>query len=252
LGPKSWAIRLKPGDGPAKRVERLWTLAGQRRKLGCVSVSHDDGRRAGPEEIDPLANHWDLVYGGRSATGVSWYQAHPAMSIRMIEALGPSQDDPVIDIGGGASHLAGQLLARDFRDVTVLDLSPAALREARSLLGGDAHRVHWIEHDLLTWRAYRRYGVWHDRAVFHFLVDAERRARYRQVLRSAIRPGGGVVVATFAADGPESCSGLPVARYDTEELVAAIGEGLVVAAEREEHRTPAGVIQPFTWVALRL
>jgi trans-aconitate methyltransferase len=197
-------------------------------------------------------SHWDRVYGGRAATEVSWHQAHPTMSIRMIQALDPSPDDPVIDIGGGVSRLTGELLTRGFRDLTVLDLSPAALKEARGLLGDDAERVRWIEHDLLTWPADRRYGLWHDRAVFHFLVDAEQRARYRAVLRSALWPGGGIVVATFAPDGPESCSGLPVARYDTEELVAAIGGGLVVATEQEEHRTPAGVIQPFTWVALRL
>ena len=221
------------------------------RKLDGVS-SHDEGRRAAPAEIDASANHWDLVYGGRGATGVSWYQAHPTTSIRMIEALGPSPDDPVIDVGGGASHLAGHLLARGFRDLTVLDLSPAAMREARGALGGDAHRVHWIEHDLLTWRADRRYGVWHDRAVFHFLTRPEDQSAYVEHLARALRTGGHAIIATFALDGPAKCSGLDVARYSPATLADTLGERFELLRSLERtHVTPAAREQRFTYTLFR-
>ena len=149
---------------------------------------------AAADETPPSAQRWDLVYGDRGPSGVSWYQARPVLSLRMIEALAPSPGDAVIDVGGGASGLAGALVSRGFGDVTVLDVSSLALRQARLSLGEEARQVQWVEHDLLTWQPDRRYGLWHDRAVFHFLVNAGDRARYRDVLRAAVRPGGGVVV----------------------------------------------------------
>ena len=197
------------------------------------------------------SRHWDAVYGRLGPAGVSWYQPVPAMSLELVADLGIPPDTAVVDVGGGASDLAGSLLGRGFSDVSVLDVSPAALDVARGRIG-PRPGVHWIEHDLLTWAPPRRYGLWHDRAVFHFLVDARDRDRYLRVLSAAVAPGGHVIVATFAADGPEQCSGLPVARYDPgalAELLAGMVE--VVATRREEHVTPGGRIQPFTWVAGR-
>jgi hypothetical protein len=161
-------------------------------------------------------------------------------------------DEPVVDIGGGASPLAGQLVGRGFVDVTVLDLSEAALSAASERLGPLAARVTWLAQDVRTWSPGRAYGLWHDRAALHFLVDPLDRSRYRDVLERALGPAGSVVIATFAIDGPSTCSALPVHRYDTAGLGALLGPGFELVQERRRlHRTPRGAVQPFTWVALR-
>jgi Methyltransferase domain len=151
----------------------------------------------------------------------------------------------------GASSLAARLLARGFIDITVLDVSVRALGLARVALGAKSARVCWLEQDLLGWSPQRRYDLWHDRALFHFLVDPAQQRRYGEALRSALRPGGKVIIGTFAADGPTTCSGLPVTRYDADGLATALGEAFTtLATRREEHRPPADSIQPFTWVTL--
>jgi SAM-dependent methyltransferase len=194
--------------------------------------------------------HWDDVYGA-DPTRVSWYQPAPVVSLELIDRLGLGPDTPVVDVGGGASTLVDELLARRFTDVTVLDVSAAALSAARRRLGPAARRVQWLHEDLLRWRPVRRYGLWHDRAVFHFLVDDEDRNRYRRLLAGALRPGGGVIMATFGPSGPDRCSGLPVRRYGPDDLAAAVGGDFdVVATRHEDHTTPGGVIQSFIWVAL--
>jgi SAM-dependent methyltransferase len=195
--------------------------------------------------------HWDEVYGA-DPTRVSWYQPVPVLSLELVDLLGVEPETPVIDVGGGASTLVDELLARRFTDVTVLDLSGAALGAARDRLGPDARRVEWLHEDLLRWAPARRYGLWHDRAVFHFLVDPEDRERYRRLLAGALRPGGAVIMATFGPAGPTRCSGLPVVRYDPEELAAAVGSRFaVVAVRHEDHTTPGGATQSFVCVALR-
>jgi trans-aconitate methyltransferase len=182
---------------------------------------------------------------------VSWYQSEPAVSLELIRSLGVDRGSPVVDVGGGASPLVDRLLEAGYTDVSVLDLSDVALDEARRRVGEDAP-VSWLREDVLEWRPARRYGLWHDRAVFHFLVDEADRARYLEVLSGALEAGGAVVIATFADDGPQHCSGLPVARYSEGALVRLLGERLVpVDTRRETHLTPAGVPQPFTWVAAR-
>jgi len=194
-------------------------------------------------------NHWDRAYRTRGAKGVSWFQVKPVMSLQMIRLLGIEPSTAVIDIGGGASLLVDHLVADGFVDVSVLDLSEVALEEGRQRLGG-AGAVTWLHEDVLTWRPTRRFGLWHDRAVFHFLTNEGDRARYLTTLSEALGPGAGLVMATFADDGPEFCSGLPVARYSAEQLVDVLGERFtVVETQRELHTTPAGVVQPFTWVA---
>jgi 2-polyprenyl-3-methyl-5-hydroxy-6-metoxy-1,4-benzoquinol methylase len=196
--------------------------------------------------------HWDRVFDERGPTGVSWYERSPLMSLEMIGLAGIGTREAVLDVGGGASSLAGTLLARGFSDVTVLDLSEVALQASRAQLGPVGARVRWVHSDVLDWIPDRTYGLWHDRAVFHFLVDAEDRERYLTTARSAVRPGGHAVVGTFAEDGPATCSGLPVARYDAQALADAFGAGFaLLGARRQEHRTPGGAVQSLTWVTMR-
>ena len=207
---------------------------------------------ADASRAEQAQSHWEEIYRSHSPTEVSWFEAEPAMSLEMIAAANLEANTAVVDVGGGASTLVDALLARGYRDLTVLDVSQAALDTARGRLGDDATTVRWITHDALSWCPRRRYGLWHDRALFHFLVTPDQRATYLAVLHAALEPGGSVIVATFADDGPEMCSGLPTARYTPEELVAALGSDLqVLASQREEHRTPAGVVQPVTWLLLR-
>ncbi len=173
------------------------------------------------------------------------------MSLELIDKLGVSPDTAVVDVGGGASTLADHLVGKGFADVSVLDISAGALDEGRRRLV-DAP-VSWRHEDLLAWNPDRRFGLWHDRAVFHFLVSADDRDSYLRTLRSAIQSEGFVILATFAADGPESCSGLPVARYSDADLVQALGaEFELLATRRENHITPRNAMQPFTWIAGRM
>ncbi len=170
----------------------------------------------------------------------------------MFDTADVATDDSVIDIGGGASVLVDILVARRFGDITVLDISSVALDTAKARLGADAGQLSWLVTDLLAWRPVRAYAVWHDRAVFHFLTTCDSRERYKQTLRAATQAGAVAVFGCFALDGPESCSGLPVVRYDAAGLAEEFGaEWTLIAQEREEHRTPGDGIQPFTWVSFR-
>ncbi len=195
--------------------------------------------------------HWRRVWREKEESAVSWFEPHPALSLALIEAAGVGPEDAIIDVGGGASRLVDALLERGFRDLTVLDLAEEALARARARLGARAQAVHWIVADVTRWRPPRRYRLWHDRAVFHFLVEEPDRARYLEVLAGALEPGGQVVIATFAPDAPPRCSGLPVRRWSAEELAGAFGAGFRLAEHRRQvHTTPGGVVQPFTWLRL--
>ncbi len=208
--------------------------------------------RVGSSDSDSRGHLWDAAYEALGVEGVSWYQPTAARSLELIDRLELPRDAAVIDVGGGASGLAGQLATHGYHDVTVLDISDSALALARSRLAAP-DTVAWITADLLEWRPTRTYDLWHDRAVFHFLVDPEERRRYLQTLHAAVHPGGALIVATFAEDGPLQCSGLPVARYSAPELEAALGADVqVLDTFREEHRTPGGVVQSFTWLVGRL
>lgn len=172
------------------------------------------------------------------------------MSLRMLDTAGVGPDASVVDIGGGASRLAATLLERGHGDVTVLDLSTVALDSSRR--GDRAELTRWVRGDVRGWRPERSFDVWHDRAVLHFLTTETDQARYRETLRAATAPGSIAVIATFAPDGPQQCSGLPVSRYTGEQIGGLLGPDWILVAEtRDEHITPAGVMQPFTWVALR-
>lgn len=198
------------------------------------------------------AAHWDEAYAQGDVTR-SWFQQQPVMSLRMLDAAGVTPADSVVDVGGGASVLASVLLGRGFADVTLLDISATAIGYARRRLGPQAAAgVHWLAADLLTWQPRRCYRVWHDRAVYHFLTAAADQRRYWQALDDATGPGAVAVLGCFAPDGPQRCSGLPVARYSAGDVAGQLGnDWTLISQAREEHVTPAGVRQPFTWVALR-
>lgn len=203
------------------------------------------------EQTEERGRFWDSVYRKQGPEAVSWYQPRPSVSLELVERLGVSREAAVLDVGGGASLFADALVERGFRDVTILDVSQAALDEVDRRLGGAG--VALVCTDVLEWTPSRTYDLWHDRATFHFLVAEEERRRYLDRLRRAVRPGGHVILATFAPDAPERCSGLPVVRSSPAELERELGERFeLLATRREEHTTPRGAIQPFTWVAGRL
>lgn len=198
-------------------------------------------------------DHWEKVYSTKATDAVSWFQPHADCSVGLIMAAGVGRDAAIIDVGGGASSLVDDLLANGFTNLTVLDLSAAALAAARKRLGIRASEVQWIEADIT--RAdlpASQYDVWHDRAVFHFLTSPEDRAAYVKAVFHSVRPGGHVIVATFAEDGPAQCSGLPVMRYRADELHAEFGEAFSLLNHRKEaHHTPSGTVQQFVYCYCR-
>lgn len=198
--------------------------------------------------MDPKA-HWEQVYTRKAATEVSWYQPHAERSLALIRRITAGRPFRLIDVGGGASTLVDDLLPLPGADLTVLDLSEAALEVARRRLGVQAQRVHWVVGDVTTAALpTRAYDIWHDRAVFHFLTDAAQRAAYVAQVRRAVRPGGHVIVAAFGPEGPLQCSGLPVQRYAPGELHAQFGAAFeLVEHQIEAHRTPGGAVQPFVY-----
>ncbi len=192
--------------------------------------------------------HWESIYTTKTPTGLSWYQPHAAKSLELIKHTGVDTSAHIIDVGGGASTLVDDLLAEGFRSLTVLDVSFAALESARQRIGARAaQEVAWIEADITqAVLPHLHFDVWHDRAVFHFLAAEERR-RYVAAATYALRPGGHLIIATFASDGPLRCSGLDVVRYSVEELRAAFAAFRFVESCGEEHSTPFGTKQKFIY-----
>ncbi|MEH2517048.1 trans-aconitate methyltransferase [Bradyrhizobium sp. AZCC 1610] len=200
--------------------------------------------------------HWENVYTTKGENEVSWFQQSPAPSLELIVQAGTTHASAIIDIGGGASRLVDNLVEQGFEDVTVLDLSGAALAAAKSRLesrlGAGAERVSWIVADATTWEPARPYDIWHDRAAFHFLTDASDRAAYIARLERGLKIGGHAIIATFAPDGPEKCSGLPVARYDSASLGRTLGATFkLVHTQRHEHATPWDSRQNFQFSVFR-
>lgn len=196
--------------------------------------------------------HWDEVYRTKATDSVSWYQPTPEPSLRALDELQLPATAALIDIGGGASNLVDCLIARGWSDLTILDIAAPALDVAKARLQGDATRVSWIVADVTVWRPGRRYDVWHDRAVFHFLTEPEQRLAYRHALETGTAPGSVVIIATFAPDGPERCSGLPVQRYDAAALAAEFDSAFALERDwQEEHTTPGGGRQSFQWCVFR-
>ena len=198
--------------------------------------------------VSDRKQHWDRIYAGRREDEVSWYQEHPERSVEVIRALTRDTAAPLIDVGGGSSRLVDHLVAAGYTDVTVLDVAEQSLDHARRRLDHATQHVTWIVADVLTFAPPRRYALWHDRAVFHFLSDAEERSAYIDTLAAAVAPGGYVAIATFAADGPQQCSGLPVQRYSSTLLTEALASVCSpLGFEHELHRTPAGAEQHFLY-----
>ena len=197
--------------------------------------------------------HWEHIYETKAPTQVSWYQEHAQYSLQFIQDTGVSKAGHIIDIGGGASTLVDDLLAAGFQNINVLDVSEHALQLARQRLGTRAGAVNWLEVDITQVELPEQaYDVWHDRAVFHFLTQPADRQRYVQTVRRAVRKGGHVIVATFAPDGPDHCSGLEVVRYSPETLHAEFGTGFELKdSTRETHHTPFGTEQKFVYCYCR-
>lgn len=193
-------------------------------------------------------DHWETVYRRRGPDEVSWHQENPARSLELIARSGVRVDAPLIDVGGGSSRLVDGLVDRGYTNLSVLDLSATALAYARERLGSRAGVVDWIEADVTEYPFEGSFDIWHDRAVFHFLVEPTDRSRYAGQLRSAVRPGGHVIIATFSLDGPEACSGLPVQRYSPESMSLALGPGFEALSFAEEaHLTPTAATQHFLY-----
>lgn len=200
----------------------------------------------------PVLAHWERVWGSTTPEEVSWFQALPRTSLELIRATGLGSDCRIIDVGGGASRLVDVLLEHGYSNVSVLDVAETALSAARKRLGDRAEEVEWLVGDVRSFEPPHAFDLWHDRALFHFLVEASDRIGYRSTLRRAVVPGGQAVLASFGPEGPERCSGLPVIRYDAASLSAELGDAFdLVEARVEIHRTPSGSEQQFLYCLLR-
>jgi SAM-dependent methyltransferase len=195
-------------------------------------------------------DHWERIYADKRPVEVSWYEPVPRASLAAIERFGLPLDAPIIDAGGGASRLAEELLRRGHTDITVADISASALERARDSFA-DAERVEWVVADVRDHDFGRRFAVWHDRAVFHFMVTPQEREAYLATMANSLQIDGRVVMATFGPDGPTRCSGLPVERYDPDGLASSLGDHFrLVSSHIEDHRTPNGASQQFLYADL--
>jgi len=206
-------------------------------------MSNNDDRHA----------HWKNVWTARDADKVSWFQADPALSLRLIDQAGLRRDAAIVDVGGGRSPLAGRLVEQGFTNVAVLDIAEEALAQAHQELGTLGDDVTWIAADILDWHPVPGlFDLWHDRALCHFFTSCQDQAAYARTLRTALAPDGIAIIATFAPDGPQSCSGLTVARHDGASLLAMLGDDFVLEQElADAHTTPNGAEQRFRWCVLR-
>ncbi len=192
--------------------------------------------------------HWDQVYSSKSPLEVSWFQQEPVVSLKMIQDSVSDRNQPILDVGGGASVLVDRLLERDYTNLSVLDISANALDHARQRLGSRAEQIEWFVSDVTEFSPPHKYACWHDRAVFHFLTAAADRAKYVEALLAALRPGGHLVLAAFALDGPTMCSGLDIVQYSAEKLGLELGDSFKFLEQVDEaHITPAQQEQQFCY-----
>jgi len=197
-------------------------------------------------------HHWEDVYRKKKVDEVSWYQARPGLSLRMIAAANLARDAAIIDVGGGASLLIDNLITQGYTNLSVLDISGESLKCAKERIGSSGQNVQWIESNITDFNPQQKFQFWHDRAVFHFLTNPDERARYLEVMNRSLASGAHAMIATFAPDGPEKCSGLPVQRYSHESLQQILGPACkMVLQEQETHLTPAGGQQKFIYALFR-
>jgi SAM-dependent methyltransferase len=215
-------------------------------------AGNDIPTTGGKPEAAQSRQHWDTVYTKRPEHELSWFQAEPELSIKLIENAGLALADPVIDVGGGASVLADRLLKKGYRDISVLDISPDSLEKSRRRLGSQAKKVEWIGGDIRQFRPARQYALWHDRALFHFMMREADRRNYVKSLRNSLSTGGQVIIAAFAIGGPHQCSGLEIMQYDAAGLARELGPGFTLAEQlRETHITPSNAKQLFGYYRFR-
>ena len=195
--------------------------------------------------------HWERVYSDKTPSEVSWYQKEPTLSLELIRNAGLDTDAPIIDIGGGASVLVDRLLDEGYTRLSVLDISARALASAKARLGEQADKVTWYETDITRFASRRRFALWHDRAVFHFLTEKTDRSAYVTVLKQTLGSGGDLIIAAFAIGGPTRCSGLDIVQYDSNKLMAELGDGFeFVEWHDETHVTPSNKRQQFCYFHL--
>lgn len=201
---------------------------------------------------DGVAAHWQRAYAARRAEELSWAEKLPALSLELIAEAALPLNAAIVDVGGGASKLSGELLRLGYGDITVADISDEGLERARSDLGAVAARVAWVEADVRDHDFGRRFDLWHDRAVLHFMVDEPDRAGYLRTLDRALKPGGDLILATFDPQGPAECSGLPVRRYDARQLADLLGPSFEPLTSRlHAHHTPSGAVQQFVYARFK-
>jgi len=217
-------------------------------------LTSDGGRIGRVMLVDDAKSHWDKVYTTKAPDQVSWYRPHLEMSLSLVERAAGGVSASIIDVGGGESTLVDDLLVRGYQNITVLDISQAAIDVTKKRLKESADRVHWITADVKTVElAPAAYDVWHDRAVFHFLTSKEKRDAYVNAVRRAVKHGGHVIVSTFGPEGPTKCSGLEVMRYDAESLHREFGSRFrLVESSKELHQTPFGTAQQFLYCYWRI
>jgi SAM-dependent methyltransferase len=234
-------------------VRRRGTAGCAGRAVGNLACHHERWRKRLERFMtDDRKLHWENVYSTKSETDVSWFQESPAPSLELIHLVKAKRSDAIIDVGGGASRLIDSLLAEGFGDVTVLDLSSAALDTARKRLGVKGEEVKWIAVDATLWEPPQAYDVWHDRAAFHFLTDAAQQAAYIERLKRALKMGGHLIMGTFALDGPDKCSGLPVARHSSDSLAELLGPDFeLIDSRRHDHSTPWHSVQRFQFTTFK-
>jgi 2-polyprenyl-3-methyl-5-hydroxy-6-metoxy-1,4-benzoquinol methylase len=201
-----------------------------------------------------VQNHWEKIYQEKAPEAVSWYRPHLEVSLQLIERVAPARSASILDVGGGESTLVDDLLARGYRNISVLDVSQTAIDVTRRRLGQVSELVQWLNADVAKADlAPSAYDVWHDRAVFHFLAAVEERAAYVQQVIKSVKSGGHVLVSTFGPEGPTRCSGLDVVRYDGGSLHAEFGRRFrLVESLKELHHTPFGTTQQFLYCLCRL
>lgn len=192
--------------------------------------------------------HWEVVFKTKPSEQASWFQPTLSLSLDLIESAGLGFDSPIIDVGGGTSTLVDRLLDLGYQNLGVLDLSANALAEVKIRLGSRSGEVEWFEEDVTTFESPHKWALWHDRALFHFLIDLPARIAYKQSLLDAVEDEGHAIIATFGPEGPTTCSGLDVKRYSGADLDAFFGPELCLLEEAlEDHKTPLGATQQFVY-----